>query len=1078
MGLRIVHGNRLEPLARELFRSLTDVPVSPFERETIVVPSLGVQRWLQYRIADVFTVCAQMDFAFAAQFVWQTFASVLDGVPQRSPFDAGVMALRLHGQLGRLPDSEVYAPLRRYIERAGERGRIELAQRLAQTFDRYLVYRPHWVQAWASGRTLALQPLATERWQHGLWRRLVDDAGLRDLQHPADAVFARLRDDPSSRSHLSKKIRLFALPTLPPQYVQAITELARYTEVEWYVLNPCRQYWGDLVSERTAARLTDDTLEPVDVAHPLLASWGLQARDHLAEVLAHADAAGVIEQPMFIDPGVSTLLTKLQRCLLELTPLSVSPMQASQLDAGARHPPSLQIHACHSLTRQLEVLQDQLLRLFDALPDLRPQDVLVMLPSVDDAAPLIDAVFGAAPLEHRLAYSITGRAAPDATPLLRAFDTLLHLPQSRFAATEVFDHLQIPAVRERYGLEPTDLDLIHQWLTEAGIRWGLDAGHRVSLGLPAEARHSWVDGLTRLLLGYATPSDGEQLIAGVEVYEEIEGSQTLVAGKLLRVLGDLVGLRDDFTAPRRLAAWCDRLARMLEEQLAPTAEDESDAQRLRAMLADLRADAALAAQREPISLEVVQSLLKTRLAGSSAGGVPGGGVTFTGIGPLRGLPYRVIAVIGLDGGVFPRNPVSSEFDLIARHPQRSDRSRAQDDRGAFLDALLAARDVFYLSYTGRSIRDNTELPPSVLISELLDYVGRHTEGGLDQARQALLTEHPLQPFSPRHFQPGASQSYAREYREAALKIALGSQRIDKRSDLLDGQTLPPADEDARQLRLEQLVSCLRNPYRYFLRDRLGIRIDAGEAALSGEEPLALPDPPWDFERRLLDLALSGLDASGIIDRMRAGTDVPHGRWGEHLLREAVEPALGFARIVLAERGATIPPQAFECRIGPYRLSGVLDGLTADGLYRPRYGAQISAHDWIEAWPRHLLLSLLQPAGVARLTRIRTGTGNKSLIALRAVEDAGARLLDLLDLYWQNLQSPLEYLPKTALAWASEPSKSEKAASIWGPSYNSAGEAQDPYCRMFYRGSRETLPEALPTLAARLFAPMLAAVVDA
>jgi exodeoxyribonuclease V gamma subunit len=1077
--LKIVHGNRLEPLAGELMRSLLDVPASPFERESIVVPSLGVARWLQYRIADVFSVCAQMEFAFAAQFVWQTFAAVLEGVPQRSPFDASVMTLRLHAQLGRLPASEVYAPLRRYIERAGERGRIELAQRLAQTFDRYLVYRPEWVQAWASGRTLGLQPTATERWQLGLWRRLVEDAGLRDLQHPADAVFAKLKDDPDARTRLPRKIRLFALPTLPPQYVQAVTGLAHYTDVECYVLNPCRQYWGDLMSERSAARLAISEDAVAEVAHPLLASWGLQARDHLAEMLSRADAAGVVEQALFVDPGAATLLAKLQRCLLELSILADAPIAAARLDAGIAGQRTLQIHACHSLTRQLEVLHDQLLRLFDTLPGLRPQDVLVMMPAVDEAAPLIDAVFGAAPAEHRLAYSITGRAASDATPLLRAFDTLLHLPASRFEAAEVFDHLQIPAVRERYALESADLDLIRQWLTEAGIRWGLDAAHRVSLNLPAEARHSWLDGLMRLLLGYAAPSAGEHLLAGIEVYEDIEGSQALVAGKLLRALGDLVALRREFASARSVGNWCERLARMLEEQLSPTADDEADAQRLRTLLSDLRDDAALAAQREPVSLEVMQSLLKSRLAGSSPGGVPGGGVTFTGIGPLRGLPYRVVCVIGLDGGVFPRNPATSEFDLVARHPRRGDRSRGQDDRGAFLDALLSAREVFYLSYSGRSVRDNAELPPSVLVAELLDYIGRYTEGGLKAAREALVIEHPLQPFSPRHFQPGPSQSYAREYREAALQIARGSQRSESTSDLLAGLQLPPPAEDARVLQLEQLISCLRNPYRFFLRDRLGIRIDEGEQELSSEEPLTLPDPPWDFERRLLELALAGHEAHVIVDKLRAGTDVPHGRWGEHLLRSAVEPALGFARVVLAERGAPLDALPFECRIGAYTLSGVLDGLSAEGLYRPRYGKQVSAHDWIEAWPRHLLLCLLKPAGIALTTRMRTGVdGSKSMVTLAAVADAETRLLDLLDLYWQGLHAPLPFMPKTALAAVREPQKPEKAIEAWSGGYRSGGEAGNAYCRMFYRGLHETPPEALPVLAARVFSPMLAAMVDA
>jgi exodeoxyribonuclease V gamma subunit len=197
------------------------------------------------------------------------------------------------------------------------------------------------------------------------------------------------------------------------------------------------------------------------------------------------------------------------------------------------------------------------------------------------------------------------------------------------------------------------------------------------------------------------------------------------------------------------------------------------------------------------------------------------------------------------------------------------------------------------------------------------------------------------------------------------------------------------------------------------------------------------------------------------------------------LNRAVEPALGFAKIVLAERGPVIAPLPFECRIGSYTLSGVLDGLSVDGIYRARYGSHISAHDWIEAWPRHLLLCLLKPEGVAPITRMRTGDdGKRSVVALGAVDDAAARLLDLLELYWQGLQAPLEFMPKTALAVVTDPQKPMKAAEAWAGGFSNTGEAENEYCRMFYRGLREPLPNALPALATRLFAPMLAAAIDA
>ncbi|MDB5968886.1 MAG: exodeoxyribonuclease gamma subunit [Hydrocarboniphaga sp.] len=1066
--LKIIHGNRLEPLAGELMRSLLQAPASPFEREIIVVPSLGVARWLQYRIADVLSVCARVEFPYPAQFIWQSFARVLADAPERSPFDADVMTLRLFALLGRLPQSEDYAPLASYLVRTGERGRLDLAQALARTFDQYLVYRPDWLAAWTANRTCALQPLITERWQQRLWRRLIGEAGLAELQHPADAAFARLDAEPALAAQLlPQRLRVFGVTSLPPQYAAVLARLGRHVEVEWYVPNPCRLYWADIVSERAQAQLAlnfDDT-EQRDVGHPLLASWGGQARDHLATVMDQLDRHPAVEEtPYFVEPEGEHLLARLQRSLLNLAPLAEAALPLDLADN------SIQLLACHSLTRQLEVLHDRLLGRFDADATLRPADIVVMLPDPESAAATVDAVFGAAPFERLIAYTITGSAAPDAAPLLRAFAALIDLPRSRFVAAEVFDFLQLPAVAARYELDEPELEQLHLWLAETGVRWALDGAHRGELGLPAEPRNTWLDGLLRLLLGYAMPTSGEALFAGVLPYEDIEGSQSITLGKLARVLADLVALRDELSRPRTLSAWCDRLLQAIGRCLSPTSEDESDERRLRLAIGSLREDARSAALDEAVELDVARRLIDARLSASSPGGVPGGGVTFTGIGPLRGLPYRIVVLLGLDGGAFPRNPAATEFDLMAAHPRRGDRARRVDDRGAFLDALLAARDALWIGFQGRSLRDNALLPPSVLVSELIDYVGRFVIGGRDAVAKALIAEHALQPFDARYFRRGPQQSYAREYLAAADAMQRGPALPDESAEaLFDGSALPALpDAEWKQLTLDRLAMFLRNPLRFLLRERVGVRIDEADEELPGEEPLDLPEAKWTLRDRLLRHALAGDSESAIVDLLGASPEIPHGRWGRRLLEREVRPAMGFARQALTLRGELLPPLNFELAIGEYRLSGVLDGLTAQGLFAASY-RDIGALDWLDAWPRHLLLQLLAPAGVARTTRILAKNG---VHALQPVEDAEAHLADLLALYWQGLHLPLSFLPKTAYELLEKDQR--RATDVWLGNAHSRGESREPYSQLRYRDSRRVLPEGFDAEARRMLAPLLAA----
>lgn len=1070
--LHLIHGNRFEQLLGRLVESLFTHPAPPLQREIIVVPSLGVARWLQYQIANAIGVCAQVEFPYPAQFIWQSFAQLLEGVQERSPFDAELMALRLYSRLGKLPAHADYAPLQQYLARTGERGRLDLAQQLAHCYDQYLVYRPDWLAAWGEGRLRGLQPAASERWQQKLWRHLLDQADLPDLQHPADTVFARLRAEPALRGQLPTRIRVFGLTSLPPQYASILARLGDYTEVEWYLPNPCRWYWADIVSERAQAQLAlqlDGSDEaPRDVGHPLLASWGQQARDHLAVVMEQVDTRPASEAPLFAEPRGTHLLARLQRSLLDLSSMADAPLQ---LDSGDR---SIQLHACHSLTRQLEVLHDRLLAMFDADASLRPADVVVMLVNPDAAAPTIDAVFGAAPPERQIAYAITGSGSADDTPLLRAFAMLLALPGSRFTASAVFDHLQLPAVAARYQLDAADLEQIRLWLIETGVRWGLDGAHRQALGLPAETRHSWLDGLQRLLLGYAVPTAGEALVAGVLPYDDIEGSQSQTLGKLALALADLVAVRDALSTAAPLATWCDRLLQAIGRCLAPTDRDLADEQRLRRALGALREDARHAAFDEPLNIDVVQRLVETRLAASSPGGVPGGGVTFTGIGPLRGVPYRVVCVLGLDNGAFPRNPSAAEFDLMAAHPRRGDRARRGDDRGAFLDALLAARDTLLLGYNGRSLRDNAELPPSVLVSELLDYLGRGSEGR-HAVEKALLTEHPLQPFDARYFVPGAMQSYAREYLGAAGAVRGGAPPA---TPLFDGAPLPVPDEPApRVVTLDQLAGFLRNPLRALLRTRLDVRIAEAGVELPEDEPFDLPERKWKLRERLLRHALAGDSVARIAELLSADADMPPGRWGRRLIEGEIRKAAAFAEQLRRERGELLPPLAFELPLsvddGAVIFSGSLDQLTRRGRFAATY-QDISANDWLDAWPRHLLLQLLQPADVELRTRILDA---KRVHQLAPVGDAHALLSDLVAYYLQGLREPMSFAPKTAYALLDKPD-SRAATEAWRGSDRARGDSEEPYARMRYRGGARDLPPGFAAEAQRIFGPLLAARGDA
>src|SRR5574338_382550 len=846
--------NRFEYLLDRLLANLEAEAPGPFDAHAVIVPSTAIRRRVELAEADRAGVSANLDFGYLAQWLWRQVGRVVR-VAESSPFAPPVLAWRILELLGD-PAIAAQPRLAAYLAGADPMMRFDLAQAVARVFDHYLTYRADWLADWLAGRTRNLGE--DEAWQAALWRRIAADLGA-GRRHPMAAFFEALEArGEAAIPGLPRSAHLFCLPTLPPLYLEVLRRLARWMDLHLYVVNPCREYWFEIVDRKRlswlAARQQDLYQE---VGNGLLAAWGRQAQAQLSLLF---DDEGLIQDrdTEFFPAAGRTLLARLQNAILDLEDL---PPGSVALAADDR---SIEVHVCHSLTRELEVLHDQILALFAGPKPPRPSDILVLTPDLDAAAPLIEAVFGTAPAERRIPFVITGRG----------------------------------------GLAPEDLPRIHAWLGEAGIRWGLDESARTALGLPADGGgHSFAAGLDRLFLAYAMGgemcaptlaggaaaglgrpgagllADAPDLFAGRLPAGNPEGGAALALGAWWRFVTELQALDRRLSRPLDAGGWRAALLELAADFLADEREWADELRALHAAIGALHAQMTAGGVTTPQPLAVVRAALAALLDEPARGGTPSGAVTFSALAGLRYLPYRVVCLIGVDDGVFPAVARLAEFDLLARHPRRGDRQRREDDRSLFLDALLAARERFYLSYTGRSIRDASVRPASVLVEELLDYLAAATASdaadpqALAAARRRLVVEHPLQAFSPAYFLAGGAgegrlASFNAEYCEA-LRARLGAavpppsaapvEGDEEEDEAVDGPRsaqpffpapLPPPGEEWRSPGLADLLRFFRNPCQYLLERRLGLRLVEGDESPADEEPF-LPDRSalWALGRR-------------------------------------------------------------------------------------------------------------------------------------------------------------------------------------------------------------------------------------
>lgn len=1058
--LTVWQGNRLETLADRLADVLRRPHAGVLTPDVVVVQNAGMGRWVSLHLARRLGVCANVRFRLPAAFLWETYRAVAPAGAEVSAVAPEVATWHLMALLGAVGDDPRFAPVRSYLgDAADDRKRYELARRLADTFEQYQVYRPDWIVDWERG--------TGEGWQPELWRRLVG----RGVRHHRAALQGELLRALSrvAGDRLPPRVSLFGIPALAPAYLEVFQQLGERIDLRLYLLNPCREFWGDAMAPRDAARAGQlELFAPPAEGNDLLGSMGKQGRDFLDAV---AELGG-FHQDAFETPPRDDLLGSVQRDILSLR----NPKDPKRAVAAADR--SIQLHACHSAMREVEVLHDRLLAMFDADPALQPSDVVVMMPDVEEYAPCIEAVFGAVGRDHQVPHTIADRSRRAESRLVEAFFALLDLPASRWDAARLLALLDAPSVRRRFGLAAVDLPLVRRWVREAGIRWGIDAGGRAAADLPATAEHTWRFGLDRLLLGYALADDVPALFDGVLPYGDVEGSQTAVLGQL-HAFAEAAFVLDDLLArPRPLAEWADVLAGVLARFVAAEDDEEADAQAIRDALVAMAESATTAGLDDPITLSVVQAHLHRVLdVDAPRGRFLAGRVTFCAMVPMRSIPFEVVCLLGMDVASFPRTRRPLGFDLMAEQPRRGDRSRRDDDRYLFLEALISARRCLYLSWVGRSIRDNTEIPPSVLVSELLDYVRRGftAPGGDDVVDHHLRVDHPLQPFSRRYFTGDRAElfSYSSPLCDASRALRRGEGLT---STPLCPEPLDAADPGWREVTPERLLRFFRNPTRFFLEQRLGIRLDEAPGVVETREPFAL-DALARFGLRddILRLRLDGVaEADDPFTLVRARGALPHGELGRAVYRSERGSVEGFMkRVTAALAGDRLAPVPIDLRLGTTTVRGTLPGLTPAGLVDYRL-ARTKARDRIGLWLRHLLLACAAPPAVALRS---VWLGDDLTVTLGAVADPTATLRALVDLYWEGLHRPLHFFPETALACLVKGGLGD-ARDVWeGDEYGfRSGEGSDPYYQAAFRDT-DPLDAELAHLAAVVFGPYAAVAVE-
>jgi exodeoxyribonuclease V gamma subunit len=672
-----------------------------------------------------------------------------------------------------------------------------------------------------------------------------------------------------------------------------------------------------------------------------------------------------------------------------------------------------------------------------------------MTPDIETYAPYIATVFeGCQNPAIKIPFSIADRSLTSDGRVASVVLKLLAIPGGRLPVTQVFDILESTPVSRRFDLDDAELEIIRGWLEETRIRWGMDERDRARLGLPGFLANSWRAGLDRLLLGYAMPEEGGSLFHDKLPFDGMEGSCALTLGKLIDFTVKISAVAGKLSAPRTLGEWRNELRLMLDDFIKVDDDSARELATVNSILEKMEGVGGEAGFTEKVQFRVIRSWLSAQLAKEEKGsGFMTGGVTFCAMLPMRSIPFGVVALIGMNDCAFPRQSRPPGFDLIARNPCRGDRSLRDEDRYLFLESILSARKCFYISYVGQSVKDNSEIPPSVLVNELLDAVDRSFLPIEEpKSGQRLVTRHRLQAFSKDYFSVDAPLfSYSAE-NCAALLEKCGSPW--QPAEFLAAPLAPPSDE-WKDVPLRKLLSFFANPAKFFLENRMGIRLEEVAGPLGDREPFAVDGlESYSLKQELLELCLRGGNVQEFLPVARSRGILPPGRHGEALFVNTVKEVAAFSLSLkgeIASRSA-LKPLDFELDLGGFRLTGRLDHLWTDRMIRYRC-AKIKANDQIRVWIEHLILNAVNKEGYPCESLLMMVDGSKTFLR---VADSFSILRSVLELYWQGLSVPLRFFPVSGMEYAKKLEWNlEGARRKWQEGYNFPGEGDNPYFKLCF-----------------------------
>ena len=914
MSIQLFVSNQLSKLSQQLTDNLQSSKTSVFDKNYIVTQTEGINNWLKSNIAASLGIAANCSFNKPNDIVF-LLQSLLVKDTQTS-ISADYLKWAIYRELGD-PDFVSRFPTITNYYQNNDIKKIALAENVADLFDQYQMYRHKLIDEWNKKNAAHLD---SNDWQEYIWVKLKSkkENGFQDKSTIINAIINALKEDHNVQL-IKKKIPVlyfFGIAVITPFYLKLFNYLSQFIDIQFYLLNPApTSYWLEDLSEKQIAKISlrnknaPSSLNYINQGNTLLINWGNIVKESFALLFEEEQYINQYDDSLSVEPNEpNTLLEKIKHDIFYNAVDDRNQLSAMDVNDG-----SVTINACFTPVREVEVLYNYLVELIDKRTEkLSARDIVVMVSDIDAYAPFIRAVFDNAPINARFPYNIADESISSGNNFFSALELLLNVDENSFKAEEIMELLESAYIRDRFGID--DIDFIRETVKAAGIKFGWKGDVKDETRLV-----SWEYGLQRMMLGICISGEpiydnGNEVLLPLDNREGTDTVHLIRFWNFIQVLKSNISKRHQ---KRTVTGWSEYLCNLVESMVFESKEHEDEdyhqfikyTEQL-SLLTDL--------EDVEINFEVFRhSFLNILNVNKRAQAFSGKGITFCSLIPMRSIPFKVVAMLGMDFDKFPRRESPISFSKIEEKRERGDRKIKDNDKHLFLENILSAQKYLYISYIGRSAKDASFIPPSSVIDELINYIEQGVEMGGEKLSNAIVRTHPLQGFSQQYFNGSGLISYLKEPQAFDL--------LKSRRDNFEVIT------NIKDVNLDQLVAFFKDPLKWYFNKKLKVYYKDDEVLLPETEVFNLDSlSAWVIKNDLLKIPESEQDK--YLERAKLSGNLPLKNTGKLLNIEMKDSVKEINEIIQEITQSKLnTPQNIHLNVDDIFLSGIVKSVYDENI---------------------------------------------------------------------------------------------------------------------------------------------------